>query len=116
MTAPHSPTPSYGEPWIDDEPHTCDCEGNALWEYKHVTSDQVSRALACVNACAGLANPDKLPELIAAIERTHDQWQDADLHSSNGQLVRGVILDALTPIMAALRALQATPAESETAE
>lgn len=63
------------EPWKCDSPKGCDfvvsdygtviatCFGEIGND--HVRFENASRIVACVNACAGIVHPEKIPEMIA---------------------------------------------------
>jgi hypothetical protein len=55
MTA-NTPTPDYGEPWSEQSPpHPIARDKGVYW----LNPEQFNRAIACVNACAGMSNPEK---------------------------------------------------------
>ena len=57
---------NYGEPWVNDGCSDVDnAAGVNLAQFW--ADNDCDRAVACVNACAGL-NPDAVPELVKACE------------------------------------------------
>lgn len=47
---PKTPTPDYGEPWHEQ---TASMNKGVHW----LNTEQFNRAVSCVNACAGMADP-----------------------------------------------------------
>lgn len=61
-----TPTPDYGEPWVYDIDYDM-----ALTKNGSVCD--ANRAVACVNACAGMADPTaEIESMRAAIREAHD--------------------------------------------
>jgi hypothetical protein len=61
-TIPPHPPSAYGEPW--SQRFGCIYVAGG---YPANTSKERKRTIACVNACAGIAHPEKLPALLEAI-------------------------------------------------
>jgi len=52
----NTPAPDYGEPWSEQyPPHPVTKDKGVYW----LNPTQFNRAVACVNACAGMADPEK---------------------------------------------------------
>lgn len=72
----NTPTPDYGEPWHISDSYTfpiADRDGRAV-----TTGDR--RTIACVNACAGMADPEK--EIAAMREALREAHTSLNLCSS----------------------------------
>jgi hypothetical protein len=69
----------HGEPWEHDNGDVFDEDGKFVYSKVtgFVAKDDVSRAVACVNALAGM-HPEKLQALIEAVEEyveAHQKWE-----------------------------------------
>lgn len=73
-----SPTPDYGEPWSAFDFDRCKTRHGAIFE---LIAGTRNRAIACVNACAGMADPATeiamLKQAGAANARLHLEAVDA---------------------------------------
>ena len=69
-TTEQQPAPDYGEPWHEQEPpHPISVRAGVYW----LNPRQFNRAVACVNACAGMADPAKeISELKAYAQKCKD--------------------------------------------
>lgn len=55
-----TPTPDYGEPWdFDEENWVTDVDNIEVLNLDSIHSKYANRLVACVNACAGMADPSK---------------------------------------------------------
>lgn len=117
---PNTPIPDYGEPWREQTvsfiPGTIeDRDGNVVNALK-----QKLRAIACVNACAGMADPEKeitaMREEIAAADTSSEseliqetQSQSVTLITQNERLLkeRQAMLEAIREAVTAINRLTA---------
>lgn len=85
-------TQDYGEPWEMDGTDIADNAGKMVCESFLCDRDQI-RAIACVNACAGIANPEEVvPLMVAAVKRIKE-WDDSGRGSGHA-VVAHMAVDA----------------------
>jgi hypothetical protein len=67
---PNTPTLDYGEPWCEQSPpHPIAKSKGVYW----LNPEQFNRAVTCVNACAGMADPAKeIKAMREAIREAHE--------------------------------------------
>ena len=95
-----TPTPDYGEPWSAFDFGQCKTRrGAMLAHFFELIAGARNRAIACVNACAGMADPAKD---IARLKNCSDELDSilhiipADapcIHAETGETVADYILD-----------------------
>lgn len=67
----------YGEPWRLSEPHGKYIMDNAgAYLPNEMAGKHGARIVACVNACAGIPHPERLPALLAAIRQPDGTCED----------------------------------------
>lgn len=104
-----TPTPDYGEPWSEQSPpHPIARDKGVYW----LNPEQFNRAVACVNACAGIDDPEKeiaamreaLKEAANSLEDWHLLWKELrPLTSSRAFLDGRAVERAATIVLTKLK-------------
>lgn len=65
---------TYMEPWTHTWPDWIRTNDGSLVR----TPKMVERIVTCVNACAGIPHPERLPELVEAVRELNDATEEYD--------------------------------------
>lgn len=84
-TPEKQPAPDFGEPWHEQEPpHPISVRAGVYW----LNPRQFNRAVSCVNACAGMADPaaeiQAMRDKLADIRQRLKGHADSRLDGENG--------------------------------
>ncbi len=85
---PHPQAPDFGEPWEPSYEMLFDRDGDYVGEFQppfHNSSEVVARAIACVNALAGIPDPAEFvrqaKEMREAVKRIANWRGDCDAYN-----------------------------------